>query len=136
MSDVPHDLASEEAVIEALILWPPCRDEVLELLDAEDFHSPANGHVFRVIADLVAEGEPVDYLTVHDMLKRRGVHIELGDLLSMSSPRLANGVAHAQIVDRMARRRRLMLLAQEAFDLAQGDDIDGAIARFEKAANG
>ncbi len=136
MSDVPHDLAAEEAVLESLIHWAPTRAEVLGLLDAEDFHSPANGHVFRVIADLVAEGKPVDYLTIDDTLKRRGVHIELGDLLSMRSPRLANGPAHAQIVARMARRRRLMMLAREAFDLAQGDDIDGAIARFEKATNG
>lgn len=132
---VPHDVAAEEALLGAVLLN---REAVAVALDAGvgpgDFYVPSHGHVFEAVADLWSRGEPVDPVTVADVLERREVAEQAGGVkrlvaLQANTPGIGNAGRYAAIVAEHALLRRLMDAAAEIADLARSkpEDVAGAV---------
>lgn len=111
--DQPADLPAEQAVLGAILLSPDAASNLLPRLRAEQFHQPQHGELLTVMQHLHSRGEPVDPLTVHAELRRRGrvtfgernAAVVLHDLLA-ATPTAANGSYYARIVAETAARRR------------------------------
>ncbi len=111
--DLPADEPAEQAVLGAILLSPDVAGNLLPRLRPEQFHRPAHGELLGVMQHLHERGEPVDPLTVHAELRRRGrlqfgerkAAVVLHDLLAVT-PTVANARYYAGIVAETAARRR------------------------------
>ena len=131
---VPHlPLEAEHAVLGALQIAPEAfaRVQAETSLHATDFGDPRHTHIFSAMADLHAQGVPVDLVSVADLLQARQELERVGGLAYLNelcastlNPALAVAYARQVIVGRQERRRlqlreRIKRLAADATDDAE-----------------
>jgi replicative DNA helicase len=136
----PHDLEAEESVLGSMLLSRTACSEILELItEGEEFYAPKHGKIFDAIRDLVGRGDPVDFVTIVDELRRRSQIDEVGgpayvSTLISSTPTAANGAHYARIVSDHATLRDLIDagtdIAREAYDVP--GEIEDALGRAEQ----
>ena len=135
----PHNLSAEESVLGALLLSRDAIGTVVELgLNEQDFYKPAHQHIYDAIRSLNGSGEPVDAVTVADILRRSGLLDEIGgtplllELLN-ATPAISNVARYAKIVQDTAVLRRLIGVASEIAELAynEPDDVQKALDEAE-----
>ena len=68
----PQNLEAEESVLGAMMLSPGAIGAVSEVLDAGDFYRESHAKIYRAALALYAKGEPVDAITLVDLLGERG----------------------------------------------------------------
>ena len=74
----PHSLEAEVSVLGACLLSRNAAIEVSEFLQAEDFYRSAHRTVYEVIQELMARSEPIDPVTLLDLLAATGRLAEVG----------------------------------------------------------
>jgi replicative DNA helicase len=109
----PQSLEAEESVLGAAMLDRDAIDKAMELLKAEDFYRPAHRKVFEAIAEISGKNEPVDLVTVTEVLKKMNELEAVGGAAFIASladrvPSAANVEYYAKIVRDKARLRRLI----------------------------
>ena len=123
----------ERAVLGAVLLdnqlWPQ-----VSCLGSDDFSLQGNKIIFRVVADLLNAGRPVDLLTLCDELKRRNELERVGDVSYVSSlidgfPERSNIQPWAQILKREAALRRIRDEGLTISRAAEAADADIAALR-------
>ncbi len=136
----PHNRDAEESVLGAMLLSVDAINVGMEALRSEDFYVPAHQAVFEAIHDLYNGGQPVDAITVSDILRRKGELERVGGLgflttLSTAVPTAANVEYYAGIVSEESVRRRLLTAGGEIGQLATStdQDIDWVIDEAEQA---
>ena len=92
--------------------------DIMDMLEAEDFYSPAHRLIFEAFCELYRLNRPVDLLTVTDWLQKQGQLEAVGGslyLTSLSSAVVsaANFSYHAEIVREKSIRRRLISTSSE-----------------------
>lgn len=126
----PYDLDAERAVLAAVLLDGTRRDDVAQVLTADDWHDKRHRAIWRAM--LAMDGELPDYLTLsdylreHKALKQAGGETYLVDLVALSAD-LPYGreLAHAEIVKKHAQRRRLIdAFAKGTAEAWSGDPTD------------
>lgn len=125
----PHDLGAEHAVLSTILLEPHAVDVVSAIVKPEDMYSPASQWVMKGAVALRARGEPIDAVTVAGWLKSTGRLAEIGGIPFLTrlvdcTPSVANVEAHARIVWRKARRRRVISTAQRIVAEGYTDDAE------------
>jgi len=137
----PHNLDAERSVLGAVLLTPVWLNTiVLDVgLAGEDFYRPWHGHVFTAMCTLEQAGEPIDHLTVAEVMRGCG---QLGDDLEPTAveqllswvPVAAHGVQYAQIVRDHAQLRRLLAATYEiqAMVASRGDSVAELIDAAEQ----
>lgn len=124
----PSAMDAERAVLGGLLLEPSTYEHVIdEGLRPEHFYRPAHGTIFRVIADLHAEAEPIDTLTVVDELLKRGQLDAIGGAAAVSQleamlPTAAHVGAYARLVREKATLRALIESATQVVQSAYAQD--------------
>ena len=93
-----------------------------EKLTVDAFYTPAHGHIFEAILNIVDQQEPVDPVTVSDELRRMNVLDQIGGpatllTLQTACPSTSNAASYADIVERCYQLRRLIGVASEIADL-------------------
>jgi replicative DNA helicase len=109
----PHSIEAEESVLGAVLLSADAANIALEKLHAEDFYRPAHQQIFEAIQGLFDANEPIDAVTVSEILRRDGSLERMGgvDFLTRlldTVPTTSNIEYYAGIVEEHALRRRLM----------------------------
>ena len=113
--------------------------ELVDILDEEDFYSPAHRIIFQAFLDLYRKNSPIDLLTASDFLENRGdlddvggaAYLgELGSSIAVSS----SALHYAQIVKDKALRRALILSASEIVSesFGAGTDVEELLDLSEK----
>ena len=117
---LPHNLEAEESVLGAMMVSEAAIDPVvLEVrLEADDFYRGRHATVFRAIHELYERSQPVDALTVSELLTSQGKLDEAGgrdavSALASSTPVPGNAGHYAQIVKQNSLLRRLLGAAQK-----------------------
>lgn len=138
----PHDNAAEQSVLGAMMLSPGAVNEVATVLTADDFYRPAHGKIYQAVLAVVANGEPVDAITVSAELEKRGDFGKIGKApylldLIQSTPTASNAGYHAKIVAAKAKLRRMGQLGDRLKQLAYTDsssveDVDALLGQGEK----
>ena len=68
----PQSIEAEQSVLGALLIDKDAVIEVADFLRPEDFYRGHHGTVYSAVLDLYERREPVDLVTVSEVLERRG----------------------------------------------------------------
>jgi replicative DNA helicase len=135
----PHNVDAEEAFLGSLLIDPDAYYRVINSVGAADFYIQRNAWVFEAITALHDDREAVDFVTVCDVLERRGQLEEIGGAayvtrLLNSVPTSINVEHYGAIVQRAAVRRRLIYAATEVAGLAyqEAEPIEEVVDRAEQ----
>jgi replicative DNA helicase len=135
----PHNLAAEESLLGAMLLSKDAIAAATEVgLAGDDFYKPAHGHIYTAICGLYSRGEPVDPVTVAEVLRRQELLDAIGGTailvtLQAATPATTSAGRYARIVEEHALLRRLIGVAGEIAEAAYSvpDDVTQAIDRAE-----
>jgi hypothetical protein len=134
----PHSVEAEQSILGGLLLDSSAFAEISDVVSATDFFRHEHRLLFGAIAKMVAAGEAVDAITLHEHLE--GEAIDYGGLLYLASlscsvPSAANIKSYAAIVRERAVLRRLIAatdeIATQAFSGRPSDELlDDAKEKF------
>ena len=76
----PQSIEAELSVLGAMMLKPAATTQAIELLRADEFYRQAHRAVFETMEELVKNGEPVDIVTVTELLKKKNLIEQVGGI--------------------------------------------------------
>ena len=130
----PHNLMAEESLLGAMLLSREAIADVVETVSAEHFYRPAHASVYEAVHSLYAAGDPVDPVTVAEVLERSGALETIGGLegllsLQMNTPATSNAGSYARIVRENHMLRRLIGVAGEIAEkgYSRPEDVTKAV---------
>ena len=136
----PHSLQAEEAVLGGLMLDNSGWDTVADLVTEEDFYRRNHRLIFRAIASLADQNNPLDAVTLSEWLEQNALLDDVGGLgalgeLAQNTPSAANIKAYAVIVRDNSVMRQLIEvgnnIAGSAF-VPEGRDTSALLDNAEK----
>ena len=109
----PHSLQAEQAVLGGLMLDNNAWDSIADVVCEEDFYRRNHRLVFRAIAQLAEQGNPLDAVTLSEWLEQNSLLNDVGGLsalgmLAQNTPSAANIKAYAAIVRENSVMRQLI----------------------------
>jgi replicative DNA helicase len=109
----PQNLEAERSTLGAMLLEQEAIAQVLEFLNEKAFYQEAHRIIFRAILDLYNRNEPVDYITLTDLLSRNNELEKVGGAafltgLTDAVPTTAHVEHYAKIVKEKAILRNLI----------------------------
>ncbi|EHQ92342.1 replicative DNA helicase [Desulfosporosinus youngiae] len=109
----PQNLEAEQAVLGAMMLEPEIGSSVFEMLQPEDFYRDNHRLIFSAVQELFEKGDPVDLVSVAEVLRRQGRLEQVGGIAAISEiarsvPSAANVEYYARIVSEKALLRQLI----------------------------
>ena len=135
----PQSIEAEQSVLGALLIDRDAVVEVAEVLRAEDFYRNHHGTIYAAILQLYERREPVDIVTVSEVLERENTLEQVGGSAYLTSlinltPTAVNSVYYARIVERKAVLRNLIGAAGKiaAIGYEESADISESIDRAEQ----
>ena len=134
----PQSLEAEQSVLGSILIDRDVIVEVAEFLHPEDFYRQANGTIFRGMLELFERREPVDIVTVAEVLDRNGQLDAIGGRTYLSSlsnltPTAVHATQYGRIVERKAVLRNLIAAAGKIAGIGYEDpaEVQEAIDRAE-----
>jgi replicative DNA helicase len=134
----PHNLEAEESLLGAMLLSRDAISSAMEFCNPEDFYKQSHGHIFSAITSLYSQGEPADWVTVTEELRRRGLLESIGDpsvfvSLQANTPSIGNAERYAKIIEEHALLRRLVSVAGEITELGYSlpEDVSHVLDKAE-----
>ena len=135
----PQSIEGEEAILGALLIDPDAILDVAAFLKPDAFYREQNRWVYQAILDLHEAREPLDFVTLTEMLRKRNQLESLGGeayVISLINgvPTSVNARSYAQLVEAAAVRRRMITAAGAIANLAynEAEDIAVVIDRAEQ----
>lgn len=136
----PQNLEAEESILSAVLIDNDTLLDVLEVLTPEDFYKSAHQKIFAAVAELFSRSEPVDLVTLSNILRAQNRLEEIGGATYLARlvdtvPLAVNAQHYAKIVHDKACLRRLIeksnKIARRCFE--DSDDVDNIIDFAENA---
>ncbi|MFQ5667352.1 MAG: replicative DNA helicase [Candidatus Binatia bacterium] len=134
----PQSLEAEESVLGGVLLDNNALDRALEFVGPDDFYREAHRRIMRAMLELNQRGEPVDLVTLADVLKVQGELQDIGGAaylaeLAEKVPTAAHVAYYARIVRQKAVLRTLIQTATEIATLGyeSGADVDQFLDQAE-----
>lgn len=135
----PHNIEAEQSVLGAMLLDKDAITNVNEVLRGDEFYKESHRLLFDAILELYNRDEPVDMITLIDLLRSRE-HLEavggisyISDIVT-SVPATSNVKHYAKIVEEKYVLRKLILSSNEIMDMcySQKEKIEDVIGSAEK----
>jgi len=119
----PHSIDAEQSVLGGLMLDNRAWDIIADRVSEEDFYRKDHRLIFRSIAQLAEESQPLDWITLSEWLKQRSELDNAGGTsylgtLAKDTPSAANIRAYADIVREKSVLRQLISVGTDISDLA------------------
>jgi replicative DNA helicase len=134
----PQSLEAEQSVLGAILIDRETIIEIAEFLRPEDFYRQAHANVYKAMLELFERREPVDLVTVAEVLERNEDLDGIGgraylSTLANQTPTAVHAVQYARIVERKAVLRNLIGAAGKIAGIGYEDpaEIQEAIDRAE-----
>lgn len=120
-------MEAEQSVLGALMLDNRAWDKIADRVSEEDFYRPEHRLIFAAMGKLVSRNQPIDTLTVPDLLSTQAELEKAGSEsyifeLANNTPSAANIVAYADIVRERSILRQLIETATDITDQAYHTD--------------
>jgi replicative DNA helicase len=139
----PQHIEAEQFVLGAILLDNEALAKALEILRPEDarvnFYRPAHAKIYEAVLDLFERNEPIDLLTVSEVLRRRNQLEEIGGSTYLATllevvPTSANIRHYARLVREKAILRSLINVATEiiAESYEHTEDVEDLLDRAER----
>ena len=136
----PHSNEAEVSVLGAMLQDGTAVLRAMELLTADDFYSAEHQELFKVMTELNQAHSPIDLVTMHAELARRGTLEGVGGLEALmrilnAVPTTANAKAYIDIVREKSTLRKLIGACQKisAECYRQQNPVPDTMAAAEKA---
>lgn len=127
----PHSDDAEQAVLGALLIDNEAIMSVSEIVKPDYFYTPANKHIFECMSALFEERQPIDILTLTNILKKKKLFEKVGGSAYLASlanvvPTAANVEHYAGILREKYLRRALIQMGAEMTDFAFDEDSNAS----------
>ena len=139
---LPHDKMAEQAVLGAIIIQNTILPQILDIINTEDFFSPANKYIFSAMQEMASEAPPVpiDELTLLRQLESRQQLEQTGGVeylneLSQKTPVAENAEFYAHIVREKGQLRDIILTAHEVAKRGQEGSTDNISEFIDEATD-
>ncbi len=136
----PQNTEAEASILSAILIDDSILLDVLELLSPEDFYKSTHKYIFAGMSELFARNEPVDLVTLTNLLREQKQLEKIGGATYLASlvdsvPLAVNAQHYARIIRDKAALR---LLIKKSNDITKrcfedGGDVDGVIDFAESA---
>lgn len=128
----PQNLEAEESVLAAIMLQPNLYPEVSAIITAEDFYRQAHAVIFSVMQELYEMSEPIDIITVTELLNKKKQLNNVGGVTFITRlcellPTAANAKYHARIIKEKSQLRHLIEAISIISGKAYGEEEDPTI---------
>lgn len=135
----PQNIEAEQSVLGAILIDEEAIIKVMDILSPDDFYKDSHQMIFGAMYDLFAKREPIDLLSLTNLLKEKnqldliGGQSYLATLASLV-PTASNIIAYANIIQKKATLRRMITTAGEIADLGwqETEEIDKLLDQAEK----
>jgi len=135
----PQSLEAEISVLGGVLIENDALNLVLEILQEGDFYREAHRKIFSAILHLYEHGEPVDLITLSEVLKTRGELEDVGGIEYLNSlvnsvPTAANISFYAKIIKEKGILRKLIHRATDIISQSYSNsgDVDEFIDQAER----
>ncbi|PQJ81986.1 replicative DNA helicase [Polaribacter glomeratus] len=125
----PQAVELEEAVLGAMMIDRKGIDDVIDVLSSDAFYDSKHQEIYAAIYELFQNSEPIDLLTVSNLLKKNGKLDFVGGDFALI--RLTQKVAssahiefHARIILQKYIQRKLISISSEIIENAYDDGTD------------
>jgi replicative DNA helicase len=125
----PQNLEAEMSVLGGLMVDPLAFDTASSILSEDDFYKPAHRKIYAAIAELYVKNQPVDIITVSNLLTEKreleaiGGASYLAEVMN-ATPTAAHIEFHAKIVNEKALLRRLIRMSGEMVEKAYSESFE------------
>lgn len=125
----PQNLEAEQSILGGILLDNSAVNNVIEILDADDFYSESHRKIFKAIIELSEKNEPSDLVTLANKLRDKNQLDTLGGEAYLASlvnsvPSAANIAYYSKIVKEKSTLRRLIGAATEILNESYNSAID------------
>ncbi len=109
----PHNLDAETAILGGILINNEAMNQIVDIIDSDDFYREGNMHVFEGMVDLYNRGDPIDIITLTQLLAKKKLQEKSGGrdypaTLAESVSTSAGITYHAEIVKSLSIRRKLI----------------------------
>lgn len=123
----PHNIEAEQSLLGALLIDKDAMIKIADIVTAEDFYRDAHGILFMVMLELYERHEPIDLLSVSNILEEKKTLETVGGRsaimgLAAIVPNASNVIHYARIIQKKALLRRLNAAASEIAELSYSAD--------------
>ncbi|MFT6836442.1 MAG: replicative DNA helicase, partial [Francisellaceae bacterium] len=117
----PNSLEAEKSVLGGLLLDNDSFEKIEEILEAKDFYKSEHQVIFKQIARMVEDNQPIDVITLSDALADDGKIDQAGGLhylieITKNTPTAANIKSYSKIVKERSKLRHVLNAAVEIAD--------------------
>ncbi len=127
----PYNLKAEQSILGSILQDNSSINTAMEILDKSDFYSEAHRDIFFAMIELSVKNEPVDLITLSNVLENKNMLYLVGGASYLASlmdgvPSTLNVSNYARIVKEKALFRELYCAAKDIMNncLETGSDID------------
>lgn len=136
----PQNIEAEESILSAVLIDNNTLLDIVEILSPADFYKSAHQKIFEAVIELFLKSEPVDLVTLVNVLKQKNHLSEIGGATYLARlvdtvPLAVNAKHYAKIIHDKACLRRLIEKANSIVQLCFKDsnDVDDVIDFAERA---
>lgn len=109
----PQNIEAEASLLSAILMDNRILDDVVDVLAPSDFYRTAHRIIFRAVVELAGKSEPIDLVTLANILKDRGELETVGGAIYLAKlidevPLAVNAGHYAKIIHDKATLRRLI----------------------------
>lgn len=125
----PFSQEAEEATIGSVLISPTVFGALQGLVQMADFYLTRHRHMWKAFERISSRNQIMDLTTVSEELRQMGFLEEIGGYayliqLINNTPNSMHAEAYAQLVERAATRRRLLLAADTIRDAAMDEGMN------------
>lgn len=123
----PQNIEAEQSLLGALLVDKDAMTKIADTVAPEDFYKDAHGALFTAMLDLYERHEPIDLLSLSNLLQEKSKLEVVGGRsaimgLAATVPNASNVVHYARIIQKKALLRRLNAAAAEISELSYEAD--------------
>jgi replicative DNA helicase len=109
----PHNLEAEQAILGGILINNDALNQVVDIVSGKDFYREAHAHIFEGMLTLYNRDDPVDLITLSQVLKERDALDRVGGTdylasLAEATSTSAGIMYHTEIVKDLSTRRGLI----------------------------
>ena len=109
----PHNMDAEQAIVGGILINNDSLNQVVDILSGEDFYREAHALIYEGMITLYNRDDPVDVITLSQVLKEKGALDKVGGTEYLASLAEATATSagilyHAEIVKDLSIRRNLI----------------------------
>ncbi|MDO5062532.1 MAG: replicative DNA helicase [Peptostreptococcaceae bacterium] len=128
---IPYSIEAEQSVLGSVLLNKDLLIMVVDVLNKDDFYAEQNAEIYDAMLTLFKRNEPIDLVTIMEILKSRNLVEKTGGLLYLTNLSTApdfteNIMAYAKIVKDKSILRKLINASTETIQNCYDQEIDVA----------